>query len=329
MRAFVTGATGFIGGRLVRQLREAGHDVRALVRDPSRVVEGDPRWSGVELARGDIRDRASVRAAMDGCDVVYHLAAWYRIGVRETAEAAAINVDGTRNVLETMAELGLRKGVYTSTIAVFSDTRGRIVDETHRYDGPMNSEYERTKHAAHYRVALPMIASGLPLVIVMPGVVYGPGDTSPMAESFAQWLAGKLPAIPRETSYCWAHVDDVARAHVLAMERGVPGASYIVCGTPHTMAEVFDVASETTRIAPPRIRLGARGLRLAARVAELVGPVVPLPSTMQAEALRSVAGTTSLASNAKARRELGWEPRPLAEGIRETMLHEMRRLGLA
>jgi nucleoside-diphosphate-sugar epimerase len=324
MRWFVTGATGFIGGRVARQLRDAGHEVRALVRAPARAA--DLRELGATLVPGDIRDRASMREGIAGCDGVFHIAAWYEVGTDPT-QARAINVDGTRNVLELVLELGVPKAVYTSTLAVFSDTHGRIVDEDYRYDGPMLSEYERTKHEAHYAVALPMIEAGLPLVIVMPGVVYGPGDQSPMSEAFAMYLRGKLPVIPRDTAYCWAHVDDVARGHVLAMDKGRIGESYILAGPRHTMVEVFEVAERITGIRGPRIRARPSALAAMARVTGVLERVLPIPPSYRSETLRSVAGTTFTATSAKARRELGWDARPLDEGLRETLEHEISRIG--
>lgn len=221
MKYFVTGATGFIGGRVARQLAQAGHNVHALVRDPSKAA--DLIAQGISVHPGDITDRGSLRRPMTEVDGVFHIAGWYKVGVRDTRMAERINIDGTRNVLEVMKELGIPKGVYTSTLAVFSDTRGRMVDETYRHNGPWLSEYDRTKWMAHYAVAEPLTHEGLPLVIVQPGMVYGPGDTSALRESLVLYLRGRLPMTPRGTVFCWAHVDDTARAHILAMEKGRPG----------------------------------------------------------------------------------------------------------
>jgi nucleoside-diphosphate-sugar epimerase len=323
MRFFVTGATGFIGGRVVRQLRAAGHEVAALVRSPERA--GDLGSLGVEVHRGDVTERESMRAPMRGADGVYHIAAWYRFGaVRERERAMSINVEGTRNVLTLMRELGVPKGVYTSTLAVFSDTRGRMVDETYRYDGPHISLYDLTKWRAHYEVALPMIREGLPLVIVQPGLVYGPGDTSLVRGSLVRYLQRRMPLVPRYTAFCWAHVDDVARGHILAMERGRPGETYIIAGSPHTLEEALALCERETGIPAPRGRAGPGTMRLLARVTGLLGRFLPLPDFYQAESLRVLAGSTYLGSNEKAKRELGYAPRPIEEGLRETLLHEVQ-----
>lgn len=327
MRYFVTGATGFVGGAVVRQLREVGHEVRALVRDPSRAQE--LRTLGVELHPGDIREPSTMRGPMESVDGVFHLAAWYALGSDEAAYAQSINVGGTRNVLTLCKELQIPKTVYTSTVAVFSDTHGQLVDESYRYDGPMLSEYERTKHAAHYQVALPMIEQGLPLVIVMPGVVYGPGDRGPLHDAFIQYLQGRLPMVPKGARYCWAHVDDIARGHILAMEKGQVGESYILAGEPYGLPEALDLAEGITGVKAPRVRVPAAPIKAVASLIERLERYVALPSTYRSESLRGSAGVTYTARSDKARRELGWHSRPLEEGLRETLTHDMNALGLA
>ncbi len=312
-RYFVTGATGFIGGRVARQLVSAGHEVVAIARDPSKAA--DLAALGVDLRGGDVTVKESMRDAMAGADGVFHIAGWYKIGAKDRLEGERINVDGTRNVLSLMKDLRIRKGVYTSTLAVFSDTHGRIVDETYRHDGPWLTAYDRTKWKAHYEIAEPMIRDGLPLVIVQPGVTYGPGDTSEIRPTFVRYLRHKLRALPKGTAYCWAHVDDTARGHLLAMERGTPGESYIVAGPPHTLIEAFEIAERITGIPAPRIHVAPRVLRAFARA-------------MRSERLRDVAGVTYLGSHAKARRELGFDPDSLEDGLRGVLAHEMRLLGI-
>ena len=178
---FVTGGTGFVGTRVVERLVDAGHDVVALSRDPERVT--DPP-AGVRLVAGDVVDRASLREPMAGVDGVLHMAAWYDVGPGpwRRSLAARVNVEGTRNVLELVADLDVPRALYVSTLAVNGDTGGRVVDESYRHDGPFRSVYDETKWRAHYEVAAPMAAAGLPLVTVLPGVVYGPGDRGPVAE---------------------------------------------------------------------------------------------------------------------------------------------------
>jgi nucleoside-diphosphate-sugar epimerase len=322
-RYFVTGATGFLGAELTKQLISRGHQVVALVRSPEKA--GLLRTLGVALHEGDITDRESLRAPMAGTDGVFHCAAWYKVGVTEPL-AERINVDGTRNVLETMRELGIPRAVYTSTVAVFSDTHGLVPDETFRYDGPHLSEYDRTKWRAHYEVALPMMAAGLPLVVVMPGLIYGPGDTSGMHAALVDLLRKRLPFTPRRTAFCWAHVEDTARGHLQAMDHGRAGETYIITGPRHTFEEAFDLAARLAKVPRPLFHPGPRTMRATAALMGVARRVVELPAALTPEALRVLAGTTYFGAPDKAVRELGFSARPLAEGMDQTLEHELRAI---
>jgi nucleoside-diphosphate-sugar epimerase len=323
-RYFVTGATGFLGSELAKQLISRGHKVVALVRTPekARVLQ----TLGAEIHQGDITDRRSLREPMTGVDGIFHVAAWYKVGVVEPA-AEAINVGGTRNVLETMRELGVPRGVYTSTVAVFSDTRGLVPDEYYRFSGPHLSLYDRTKWMAHYEVALPMMAAGLPLTIVMPGVIYGPGDTGPFHAALIDLLKQRLPITPSVTAFCWAHVEDTARAHILAMEKGKAGETYIITGPRHTFQEAFDIVADIAKVKKPRFHPRPGVLRFAARAMDVLGRALTLPAAYQPESLRVLAGTTYFGSSDKAARDLGFAARPLVEGMTQTIEHELRMLG--
>lgn len=325
MKYFLTGATGFVGGRLAHLLRNRGHDVVALVRNPAKAK--DLEAIGVTLAEGDVTDKESMRAPMQGCDGVFHVAGWYKVGVRDKAPGWQINVEGTRNVLELMQELGIPKGVYTSSLAVNSDTHGQVRDEAFHFTGQHVSEYDRTKAAAH-DVADEFIARGLPLVIVMPGLVYGPGGTSLSDEALRLFLKKQLPMIPRQSAYCWAHVDDIAEAHLLAMEKAQPGSTYIIAGPMHPLTEAMEIASDLTGIRKPMF-VPPGLLCLTAFFSSLVETIVPLPEMYSSEALRVQAGVTYLGDNSKARRDLGYNPRPLREGLRQTLEYEQRQMKAA
>lgn len=325
MRYFITGATGFVGGSLARRLLDQGHDVVAIVRSPEKAADLAAR--GVEIHLGDVTDKESMRTPMQGADGVFHVAGLYKLGLRDPKPFEAVNVDGSRNVFELMAELDIPKGVYTSTLAVFSDTHGTMVDETYRYDGPHLSNYDRTKWEAHYLVAEPMIAQGLPLVIVQPGAIYGPNDTSGLADILEQTLRGRLAAVPGGAAYCWAHVDDIVTAHMLAMESGRVGDSYIVAGPPATLREAIDLACRIAGRRPPRFTISPAILKGAAAAAAGIGKLVPAAAA-QAETLRVAAGVTYLGDNTKARRELGYEPRSLDEGFGEFIPRYMTEGGV-
>ncbi|MCS6776257.1 MAG: NAD-dependent epimerase/dehydratase family protein [Chloroherpetonaceae bacterium] len=324
MNYFVTGATGFIGGHVAQQLLAAGHDVCTLARTSPQVRKLEEL--GYTAYLGDITDKYSMRPAMEGADGVFHIASWNRLDARDRHLAEQINVQGTRNVLELMKELRIPRGVYTSNICVFSDTRGRVVDETYRYYGPHRNEYDRTRWIAHYEVAEPMMREGLPLVIVMPGVVYGPGDTSALHDAFVHYLKHELPVVPRDTAFCWAHVDDVARAHLLAMEKGRPGETYIIAGPRHTLVEVFEIAEKVTGVKAPHWHPGPGIMRLLAGMMQVVSKVTHLPEDYQPESPTLLPGVTYIASDQKARNELGWSPRSLEEGLRETLWFEKQQL---
>ena len=325
MKILLTGATGFLGGVLARQLVAAGHEVRAIVRTPANAHA--LAALGVELHPGDVTEKETMRRPMQGSDGVFHVAGWYKIGVRDRAAAVGTNIDGTRHVLELMQELGVSRGVYTSTLAVNSDTGGRIVDETYRFHGRHVSVYDETKAEAH-RIAESFIARGLPLVIVQPGLIYGSGDTSGVRTTFLQFLQRRLPIVPKQTAFSWGHVDDIARGHVLAMEKGEPGRHYFVCGPSHTLEDAIDLAADVTGIAAPRLRVGPGVIRAASMLMKIVERVVPLPPAYTSEGLRVVGGVTYLGNNARARQELGWTVRPLRDGLTETLRHEMTLLGM-
>ena len=318
MRCFITGATGFIGGRIARQLTEAGHEVIALVRDRKK-ADGIMDL-GISITQGDITDKESMRSPMSGVDGVFHVAALYKIGMRDKSLLEKINVHGTRNVLDLMRELGITRGVYTSTLGVFSDTKGNVVDEEYKYDGPHLSEYDRTKWLAHYSVAEPMIKEGLPLMIVQPGVVYGPEDLSSIGTMFRQYIQKRLPILPGKTSFCWAHVDDVARGHILAMEKGRPGESYILSGPVYSLEQVFALAESITGIRPPKLRLRPGFMKAMSKLMGFIETYVPVPPMYSAESLRVTAGVTYLGNWEKAKRELGYSVRPLEEGLSETLM---------
>ncbi len=324
MKYFVTGATGFVGGRMVRLLREKNHEVIAIVRSPDKAA--DLNLIGVTVVKGDVTDKKSMSEPMRGCDGVFHIAGWYKIGVRDKTPGEKINIEGTRNVMELMKELNIPKGVYTSTLAVNSETHGKLLDENYHFTGKHLSEYDRTKAAAH-DIAKEFIKQGLPLVIVMPGLIYGPGDTSMSGDSIRQYLQKKLPMIPRHTAYSWAHVDDIVLAHWLAMEKGKAGETYIICGPSHTLTDAYTLAEKITGIRKPMF-VPPGMMRVSAVFSSVIEKVIPLPELYSSESLNVIAGHTYLGDNTKAKRELGYKPRSLEDGLKQTLLFDMKELGI-
>ena len=325
MKYFITGATGFVGGEIARQLAKAGHEICAIVRDPQKAKWIDEL--GVKLYKGDVTDKESMRAAMSGVDGVFHVAGWYKYSAKakERQDGYNINVLGTRNVLELMQELKIPKGAYTSTCAVNSDTKGKVVDESYRFTGEHLTQYDRTKAAAH-EIAKDFIAKGLPLVIAMPGGIYGPGDTSSMGSGIRSLLQGQIPVIPTQFGVCYEHVEDTARGHLLMMEKGKAGEAYITAGEPHTLAETYKFTCEIAGVKMPAI-IPYQLLKLMSVLAVPFAGLMPEYYTP--DALRSLAGVTYWGDSSKARRELGLTQRPFREGWEAIVRHEMKLLGMS
>jgi nucleoside-diphosphate-sugar epimerase len=316
VRYALTGGTGFVGGALAGLLREAGHDVVALVRDPVKASQLADR--GVSLTQGDLDDAAGLDALCADVDGLFHVAGWYRLGSRTPQQGWRINVDGTRNVIAAAMRTGVPRTIYTSSLAVNSDTRGAVVDESYSFLGRHISTYDETKARAHDVVAH-RAADGAAIVTVMPGVVYGPGDTSQSGALFRQVIQGKRPMVSAGGRVCWGYVDDVAHGHLLAMERGVLGHSYMLAGEQASLAEALALAAEIAGTRGPTV-LPADVVRASARVAAFVERVMPLPADVASETLRTSLATY-LGSPAKAERDLGWACRPLRTGLGELVRH--------
>jgi nucleoside-diphosphate-sugar epimerase len=320
VRVFVTGGTGFIGGTVVRQLRDHGDEVACLVRNPDK---GEPLAAiGCELVAGDLPDDEAIRAGLEGCDAAIHAAAMYEVGIPASQHPAMYeaNVTGTERVLEAALEAKTPRIVHVSTCGVFGDTHGEIVDETYENPGTeFTSYYEETKLESH-RIAKRMIEQdGLPCIIVQPGGVYGPGDTSQVADLIDQLLAGRLPLIPLpDLGVCMSHVDDIAGGIILALDRGRPGETYVISGPPTTMREAIEMVARVAGRKPPKYALPTPLLKAMIPIGPLVGKLMNQPPNLR-EMISSADGVTFWASHEKATRELGYEPRGLEEGLRQTL----------
>ena len=314
MRYAITGATGFLGGVLARRLREAGNQVVALARHPARAA--GLTALGVELVEGDLDDTAALDRLCAGADGLFHVAGWYKVGSRTPEQGHRVNVEGTRNVLEAARRNDVARVVYTSTLAVNSDTGGRMVDESYRFTGRHVTVYDETKAAAH-DIAVEYAAEGLAVTIVMPGVIYGPGDTSQIGAMVERTVRGGRVAVPGRGGLCWAHVEDVAQGHVLAMERGDPGAAYMLAGPRAGLAEVLRRVAAIAGTKGPWT-LPVPMVRASASASAVVGRAAPLPEDYAAESLRASLATY-LGTPARAERELGWHARDLEHGLRDTV----------
>jgi dihydroflavonol-4-reductase len=322
VKVFVTGGTGFIGGAVVRQLRARGDDVVALARNPAK---GAPLEElGCTLVAGDLNDERAIRAGMEGCDAVIHAAAVYEVGIpaSERVPMQEANVGGTERVLGAALEAGIGKVVYVSTVGIFGNTHGRVVDET--YENPADkftSEYEKTKWEAH-QVAKRLIGEGLPCVIVQPGGVYGPGDESATGRLLDQFLEGKMPLIPfPDLGICLTHVEDIATGIILGLDKGKPGEAYVISGPVTTVREAIGVVAAETGKKAPKHAVPTGLMKMMTPFGSLVGKMMNQPPNLR-ELISSADGVTFWANHDKATRELGYEPRGLQEGIHDMLAVE-------
>ncbi len=261
MRCFVTGASGFVGANLVHALTERGHEVCALLRPNSdrRGLEG----AAHETVPGDLLDRTAVERGVHGCDWCFHVAASYHLWLRDYRPMYASNVEGTRIVLESAANAGCSKIVYTSTVGCIGlpkESGGRLVpsDETAPVStAQMSNPYKRSKWQAE-QIARELAAQGLPIVIVNPTAPVGPRDVkpTPTGQVIVDFLLRRIPAY-LDTGLNWVHVRDVAIGHVLAAERGKVGERYILGhGDGNwTMRHTLEILAELTGLPAPAHRV--------------------------------------------------------------------------
>jgi nucleoside-diphosphate-sugar epimerase len=330
MKVFVTGGTGFIGGHVVRHLRDRGDDVRALVRSPEKA--GALTQLGCELVSGTLADKEAIREGMADCDAVIHGAAMYEVGIPESEHRAMYeaNVIGTENVLRAALETGVRRVVYISTVGAFGNTKGQVVDESYQHPGgSYTSYYEETKVEAH-RVAKRLIAEeGLPCVIVQPGGVYGPDDHSALGRQMNQFLAGRMPVIAfPDLGMNMVHVDDVAAGVLLALDQGKVGESYVLGGQITTMRELIDTLARVSGRKAPKRALPTSLMKAMTPLGPVVGKVMNQGPNLR-ELISSADNVTFWARHDKAMADLGYSPRGLEQGLRDTLEEEGKPSGAA
>lgn len=314
----VTGANGFVGSQVVRELLRRGCDVTALVGADL----GGENLAGlpVKLRELDLLDRGSVRRALAGAESVIHTAACYAFWKRDARDFYRVNVEGTRNVLETARELGVRRLVHTSSTATLSP--GFRADERSDALGDEENVFDLRRFRGHYKmskamaevVALREAARGLPLVIVHPTTVLGPGDRrpTPTGTIIVHFLNGHMKAYTNLMQNL-VDVRDVAAGHVLALERGRPGERYVLGGDNLSMTEIVRMLAELTGLPAPWFALPHALLHVMGRVNEWLAdhvthrePLVPFEAKLHAVDSRPF-------SSEKARRELGFTARPARE----------------
>ena len=317
----ITGATGFVGSAVARDLLAHGHRLRALVRPHAdrRNLDGLP----LEIAVGDLDDEDSLRRALAGCDALFHMAAAYRLWTPEPETLYRSNVEGTRRIMQAALEAGVRRIVYTSSVATLGlRSDGVPADE----DTPVSLDdmighYKRSKFLAEAVVRELVRNHGLPAVIVNPSTPVGPRDIkpTPTGRLIRDAALGRMPAYV-DTGLNIVHVDDVAAGHRLAFERGTPGERYILGGDNLSLQAILTEIATLTGRRPPRLRLPHQSVLPLAYAAEAWARLSRRRQDLQltVDGVR-MARKHMFFSSAKAERELGYKHRPAAEALADAV----------
>ncbi len=326
MKIALTGATGFIGSRVAKLLRARGDEVVCVVRTPAKAKELAD--IGCTLVKGDILDKPSLAAAFAGCEGVIHMAASYELGLtgKRKTEAGQFNLDGTRNALEAARDAGAKRIVYTSSLVVYGYARksppiveGDPIGATHP------TFYSQSKAQAH-DIAKELARAGAPIIIVQPGAVLGPRDHSSMRFVFGAFARG-LPLPLGDSVYGMIDVDECARGHVLALDKGKPGDCYHFAAEFLSMDALMDRAASLSGVPNRAILLPTWVLRMNAFFTSLVELVVPMPELLSSELARSMAGVHQNMDRTNSVQQLGFSPRPLDTMIKTIVADDLARLG--
>ncbi len=320
MTTLVTGATGFVGAAVVRRLLARGTAVRVLAREASD--RRNRAGLEVETVAGDLRDRASLEKAARGCVALYHVAADYRLWVREPETIYRVNVEGSRDLLRAAAEAGVARMVYTSSVATLGLKRdGTPADETTPVAfGDMIGHYKRSKYLAEEEVRRLIADEGLPVVIVNPSTPIGPRDVkpTPTGRVIVEAAAGRMPAFV-DTGLNVVHVEDVAEGHLLAFDRGRVGERYVLGGRDMTLAEILAVIAPLVGRRPPRVRIPhdlilplAHAAEAWARLRRKGEPFVTVDGIRMAK-------KRMFFSSARAESELGYTARPAEHALEDAV----------
>ena len=319
MKAFVTGATGFVGSHVARALAEQGADLRLLVRptSPTANIEG---LRGDRVV-GDLCDLESLKSAMAGCDVVFHVAADYRLWARDPREMYRSNVEGTRNVIQAAQLASVRRVVYTSSVSTMGFTRnGHLAHE----DSPVNlremiGHYKKSKFQAE-SLALEAGRNGAAVIVVNPSTPVGERDIkpTPTGRIIVDFLKRKFPAYV-DTGLNLVDVRECARGHVTAMEKGKPGERYVLGGENLSLKQILDKLAAITGLPSPRVKL-PYALALATGVADTAirGVLLRREPRVTIDAVR-MGRKKMFVSSAKAERELGWQIVPVDNALRRAV----------
>jgi dihydroflavonol-4-reductase len=316
VRVFITGATGFVGGHVARQYAAEGACLRLLTRQTSRLDS----LAGIdaEMVKGDLREPENLRSALSGCDVLVHVAADYRLWVRDPKQMYAANVDGTRELLKLAREVGIQRVVYTSSVATMGfKTDGTIVnEETPVSLTDMIGHYKRSKFLGELE-AIQAAKAGQHVIILNPTTPIGPGDAkpTPTGRIIVDFLNKKFPAYV-DTGLNLVDVAEVARMHMVALERGTPGERYILGGENLTLKQILDRMSAITGLPSPKRKVPhSVAMGFAFFDETITGKLRGKEPRATVEAVR-MGKKMMFASSAKAERELGFQVVPVYPALR-------------
>ena len=320
MRALVTGTSGFVGSAVARRLAADGHDIRVLLRPTSdrRNLDG----MDAEIVEGDLSDPQSLKAAVKGCDSVFHVAADYRIWVPDGgASMYRANVDGSRELVRAACDAGVSRFVYTSSVAVLYPLPGtEVADEAATASvGDMVSHYKKSKFLAEEAVMELVREESAPVVIVNPSAPFGPRDIkpTPTGRIVLDAAKGRMPAY-LDTGLNAVHVDDVAEGHLLAFDKGEIGERYILGGENLSLRDIIQTVTDYVGRSGPWLKLPRAPLYPVAWAAEMLARVTGREPVVTVDALR-MAEKHMYYSSDKARAKLGYAPRPAREALTDSI----------
>lgn len=315
MKILVTGATGFVGAAVARQLLAAGHSVRALARphNDRRNIEN----IDVELVEGSLTDAPSLARAVQGCEGLFHVAADYRIWVPDPQNMYKANVEGTRILMQAALKAGVTRIVYTSSVATlgFEKDGAPAHEATAVKEDDMIGPYKRSKFLAERVVEKMVREENLPAVIVNPSTPIGPRDVkpTPTGRIITEMVKGNMPAYV-DTGLNIVHVDDVARGHLLAFDKGRVGEKYVLGGENMPLAQVLGIIAQVAKMPAPKVQLPRVALYPIAFFMELAARAGGFEPMLTLDSLRMAAHRMYF-SSAKAERELGYTHRPALDAI--------------
>ena len=319
MKTLLTGSTGFLGSAVLRELLSDGRDVKVLVRKGTNTANID--GLDVEIAYGDLRDLESLRSALNGCNILYHIAAYYSLWNRERKIIYEINVNGTRKILQAAQEKGLEKIVYTSTVGCIGLNKDLTpgTEKTFFNKNTLSNDYKKSKYQAE-QVVLEFARSGLPVVIVNPSTPIGPRDIkpTPTGKIILDFLNRKMPAY-LHTGLNLIDVKDCARGHILAEKKGVFGERYILGNQNMSLLDILTTLEKITGLRAPRVKMPFWVAFGAGLACELISnhvtgkpPVVPLAGVKMAKYFMYF-------DSSKAVQELGLAQNPVENALKQSV----------